>query len=527
MRFEIKDLDKIKEKEIKSHSWCKGIINAPGEYQVVIGADVIEFYNQFQPLYSGDINFEVKNNQIKQGNWFSRALRTVSRIFAPIVTVLIAYGLISTIRALGTIDFTGNNGSLAGSVEFFNQFDSILKVLIDGLTLFITVGVAYTTFKAFNCNGLFGLALGVVLTSPALTAMGAVTPDKGQNIIDVMPGWNLFNSTVFYPWKISFAGLIIPMIGVAIFGAYMEKWTNNIKNGTAKMLLQPLLVILTTYLVAIFIIAPIGLLMTNYISIAIKWATTQSVAKFIFTPILAACYGPMVILGLHRTVTPILFQDQALYQGTILIGFIIINNISQGVACLAMNYQHRKVKNVSEVAIPSGLAAIVGGISEPVLFGVNFKYLYPLLAASIGTLVGTILITAAGVFGVVGSAGIFGIISMAQQPPTEIGIQTWAGGGIVWETIGVLVMVPVTFISTIILGQTKYFKTRTAQIFEADWGIINEETRIEEIKPVKTNNKVIKKYIKEKNKYEQISKRLFMRRSGCCQPNWRRLRCWW
>lgn len=492
MRFSLKDESKVDETNIKNASYCLGIKKTPTEYQVIIGMDVKNFYLAFCEAnnYESDgknlktiqpTDFKVdlsKSEEVaalkakyRVRGWLNTALSFVSKVFAPIVYPLLGYGLILTISSMLSVDWSGPGSSAKESVHFIGVLVDILQVLVDTFSLFITVVVSYTVFKALCGNAVYGIIIGVVLTSKSLVEMGAVAVGSGESILGNYPGWDLTGTGVTYPWKINFNGLLIPIIIVAIFGVYLERWSNKIRSEIAKQILSPIIIILGTHIFAMFLIAPVGMLFTNYLSIAINWLSTNNIAKYIAIPIIGGLYGPLVITGMHHSLTPIILQGQEAYGGTILQGFCTISNISQGIATIAFMVLNKKVVQLKNVGISNGVSAIVGGITEPALFTVNLKHLYPLIACSIGVFSGTLLLVASNTYALQGTSSIFGILMFMMHAPVKTGVSTWAGGGYVWGTLSILVSCLVTFIMTIILGKTSYFKKRTAKLLLENFGV--------------------------------------------------------
>gem|GEM_PF-2712759 len=131
-----------------------------------------------------------------------------------------------------------------------------------------------------------------------------------------------------------------------------------------------------------------------------------------------------MITGLHHSITPIILQGQADFDGTILQGFITISNISQGVGATAFTLLHKRVRRMQNLGASNGVAAIVGGITEPALFTINLKHLFPLIATSIGVFCGTLILVASQTYAYQGASSIFGILMFQHQAPAATGATT-------------------------------------------------------------------------------------------------------
>ncbi|WP_026389342.1 hypothetical protein [[Acholeplasma] multilocale] len=499
MRFKIRNWDIVDDNVIRAGGYATGINRSVSneQFQIIIGADVPKFYQAFCEVNGyeddgktiknknvavkvnpNDVDFKLKQqaeidgvkSKVRGKGWFSKGLAFISAVFTPIVIPLVGYGLIMTIWSLMTVEWNGAGSSLKDASHFFAQVVSILDILVGAFSLFITISIGYTVFKAMKGNVIYGIIIAVVLTAPGLVQMGDVTVPDGESILGVYPGWTLFGDGMTYPWKINYNGLIIPMILVVVVGAYIERATERIQATTLKMIVAPILVIGGAFIFGVFIMAPVGLLFTNYLSIGIDFLSTNYIAKYIAIPVIGALYGPLVITGMHHSITPIILQGQAQYGATSLQGFITISNISQGVASIAFVVLYRRVRKMKDLGVSNGVSAIVGGITEPSLYTINLKHLFPLIGASIGVFAGTLIMTASNTYALQGASSIFGILMFLQAAPDATGVTTWAGGGFLWGTISVLTAAGVAFGATYFLGKLKFFADRSKAIINSEYG---------------------------------------------------------
>lgn len=526
MRFHLKDWAIVNAEKIKKDTYNAGISksNATGEFQIIIGTDVPKFYQVFcringfeedgktrAVLKPTEADFLIKQSSEiaamkkahRRTGGFTNFLSFVGKVFSPIVIPMIGYGLLLTIWSLLTVEWNGVGTSLAKSSHFFGEFAEILGILTGSFTLFITIVLGYTVFKAMGGNVIYGLTIAIVLTAPGLINMGDVKVESGQTIIGAYPGWTLFGDGKTYPFKINYNGLIIPIIIVLSIGVLIERLCDRIKNPTTKMIVSPVVIIGGGFLFGIFVMAPIGMLFTNYLSIGINWLSTNYIAKYIAMPIVGAFYGPLVITGLHHSLTPIILQGQATYGGTNLQGLITISNITQGIATIAFVWLHRRIRDLKNVGVSNGVSAIVGGITEPSLYTVNLKHLFPLIGCSIGIFCGSILFVASNTFALQGASSVFGILMFQHTAPIKTEVSTWLGGGYLWGTLSVLLSSSVAFIMTVLLGKTKYFWNRSQKILLEDFGQdinelkkISREDWIKQVtqeKNINSENKKVKK----------------------------------
>ena len=180
----------------------------------------------------------------------------------------------------------------------------------------------------------------------------------------------------------------------------------------------------------------------------------------IFGAIFGFFYAPLVITGLHHMSNAIDLQLIAASQGTadpgtMLWPMIALSNIAQGSAVLGMIYLQRKSSRAQELNIPSCISCYLG-VTEPAMFGINLKYVFPFICGMIGSCAAGILSTAFGVHAAaIGVGGLPGILSI--QPRY---IPAFA--------ICMLVVLVVPFILTVIEGHRRGIDAEAAEEAEAE-----------------------------------------------------------
>lgn len=94
------------------------------------------------------------------------------------------------------------------------------------------------------------------------------------------------------------------------------------------------------------------------------------------------------------------------------VSMIALSNIAQGSAVLAMIYLNKENEEEKQVSIPAAISCFLG-VTEPAMFGINLKYVYPFLAAMIGSSLAGVFSVATGVMAnSIGVGGLPGILSI-------------------------------------------------------------------------------------------------------------------
>ncbi len=170
-------------------------------------------------------------------------------------------------------------------------------------------------------------------------------------------------------------------------------------------------------LIAHVIIGPIGWVIGEAISNVIYSGLTASFG-WLFAALFGFTYAPLVITGLHHMTNAIDLQLMSEFGGTNLWPMIAISNIAQGSAVLGVIFVNRKKKEKEQekqISIPAFISCYLG-VTEPAMFGINLKYVYPFLAAMIGSAIAAVVSVGSGVMAnSIGVGGIPGILSIQPQ----------------------------------------------------------------------------------------------------------------
>lgn len=177
------------------------------------------------------------------------------------------------------------------------------------------------------------------------------------------------------------------------------------------MIFVPLFSLVPTVLIAHVLLGPIGWAIGNTISTVVN-AGLASTLNWLFAATFGFLYAPLVITGLHHMTNAIDLQLVAAFDSTNLWPMIALSNIAQGSAVLAVIFLHRGNQEEEQISIPATISCYLG-VTEPAMFGINLKYLYPFIAAMIGSSIAGIFSVVTGVRAfTIGVGGLPGLLSI-------------------------------------------------------------------------------------------------------------------
>src|SRR5699024_3314318 len=178
----------------------------------------------------------------------------------------------------------------------------------------------------------------------------------------------------------------------------------------------------------------------------VVYAGLTSDFRFIFAAVFGLLYAPLVMTGLHHMTNAIDSQLLASpAESTILWPMIALSNIAQGSSVLAMSVLQKKNERAQQINVPACISCYLG-VTEPALFGVNLKYVFPLVCGMIGSCCAAMISVGFGVEALsIGVGGLPGILSIKPE--------YW---GLFLLAMAVAIIVPFTL--TFIVGRIKLSK---------------------------------------------------------------------
>ena len=412
MRFVLIDPKKADEKTIEELPSVKGTFTQAGQYQVIIGNDVSVFYNEFTK-YAGiegvskdAVKAAAKTNQ----NIAQKIMGTLGEIFAPLIPALICGGLVLGFRnVIGEINFF-NNGtqSLADISQFWSGMYNFLWLIGEAVFHLLPVGIVWSITKKMGTTQILGIILGLTLVSSQLLNGFSVADTPASEI----PVWDF---GFFKVEMIGYQGQVIAAMMAGFVLVYLEKFFKKICPEVISMIVVPFCSLVPAVIIAHTIVGPIGWTIGNAIG-NVVYAGLTSDFRFLFAAVFGLLYAPLVMTGLHHMTNAIdsqLLNTPA--HSTILWPMIALSNIAQGSSVLAMSVLQKKNERAQQINVPACISCYLG-VTEPALFGVNLKYVFPLVCGMIGSCCAAMISVGFGVEALsIGVGGLPGILSIKPE----------------------------------------------------------------------------------------------------------------
>ena len=438
MRFVLVDPSKADVNKIEDLPSTKGTFTQSGQFQVIIGNEVQEYYNEFTKIsgIEGVSKEEVKQNAKSQQNAIQKIMSTMGEIFAPIIPALIVGGLILGFRNVIDSMAIVENGTktLCEVSQFWAGVDQFLWLIGEAVFHFLPVGIVWSITKKMGTTQILGIILGITLVSPQLLNAYAVASTAPADI----PVWDFGFATVK---MIGYQAQVIPAMLAGFTLVYLEKFFRKISPSYISMITVPFFSLLLAVTLAHTVLGPIGWVVGDWIS-NIVWAGLNSSVKWLFAAVFGFVYAPLVITGLHHMTNAIDSQLISSFGGTNLWPMIALSNIAQGSAVLAMIILQKKNEKAQQLSIPACISCYLG-VTEPAMFGVNIKYGFPFICAMIGSAFAAMFSVSTGVTAVsIGVGGLPGILSIFPQYMIQF-------------AIAMVIAIVIPFVLTYVIGKKK------------------------------------------------------------------------
>lgn len=233
----------------------------------------------------------------------------------------------------------------------------------------------------FSGNIFLGAVIGMIMIHPNLInawSVGGMDPSQ-------IPVWRLFGFSIR---QVGYQGHVIPVIIAVWIMCHLERWLHKHVPEMIDLFVTPLCTVMITAFLTLGLIGPVFSTAENYILSFAQWIIT--VGHGIGAMIMGGLYPFTVVCGIHHMYNVIEAGMLSAADGlNTWMPIASAANFAQGAACLAVGLKAKNHKPKS-VAIPSALSAALG-ITEPAIFGVNLRFMKPLLCGVAGGACGAVL----------------------------------------------------------------------------------------------------------------------------------------
>ena len=387
LRFELADASKANKEALEANPKVMGAVPQGGRnYQVVIGGDVATVYDQIMALpqmknageSDGRSNDDVKAAARAKSKgklpWMDTFFEYLSDSFRPILGVLLGASLIiafaSVLDAAGVVDFRSPDKPASW---FF------VDAMWRSVFFFLPVMVAYNAGKKLRIDPWVPAAAMLAMFTPEFAGLSdnpAVQCVTNDTLAAEQCSIDIFGM----PMQLQDYGgnVFVPLIMAAV-AALFYKGFQKIIPSAVHMVFVPFLTLLFIIPLTAFLIGPFGVWAGNGIGAGLSWL--NDTVPFVFALAIPMLYPFLVPLGLHWPLNALMLVNiQTLgydfIQGPMGAWNFACFGATAGVLALSIRDHDSVMRQTSGSAL---LAGLLGGVSEPSLYGIHLRYkrIYP------------------------------------------------------------------------------------------------------------------------------------------------------
>jgi len=359
LRFELKDEGKANKEELTKLSYVLQVVISGGQYQVVIGPAVNDYFNAILSVarIGGS---EEKEAGAKNGNMMDRVMKVISGAFSPLIPLLAGAGMMKALLTVFT-EF--------GLMGYEDPTYLILSAAGNAVFYFLPIFLGITLAKQFGANAYVGGGIGAALLEPNFTGLLG------------MEGVNFLGIAVT---PIDYASTIFPIFIAVIVYSYLEKGLKKIVKKELQLFLVPMVCLMLMVPFTVILFGPFGTTLANKVSDVVMWLFNFN--RIIAGLLLGASYPFLTLLGLHWGFTPITLQNLNDFGGDMIEGVCVCAVFAEIGIAVGAYLKAKKHSRMRDIAGPTILTGILAGVTEPILYGIimNYKRLLAVVAIASG-----------------------------------------------------------------------------------------------------------------------------------------------
>ena len=416
LRLVTVDNSKIDMKKLENIDGVKGVFSNNGQLQLIIGTGTVnKVYDEFLKVsgMTAATKEEVKAAAAAKQPVFKRMIKALGDVFVPILPAIVASGLM-----MGLVEALGKAMPAFAGSDWYGILD---------LFTFLPILIAVSAARVFGGNIFLGAVIGMIMIHPNLINAWSVASMDAADI----PVWHLFGFSIR---QVGYQGHVIPVIIAVWIMCKLENWLHKHVPEMIDLFVTPLCTVLITGFLTIGLIGPVFSTAETYVLEFASWIIT--VGHGIGAMIMGAIYPLTVVCGIHHMYNVIEAGMLASDGLNIWMPIASAANFAQGAACLAVGLKARNYKTKS-ISIPSALSAALG-ITEPAIFGVNLRFMKPLVCGmaggAVGALLGSIFHIGATSYGVTGIPGFLTTLDYSAQYAIMLAVSFAVAFVLTWFT---------------------------------------------------------------------------------------------
>ena len=437
LRLVLKDESSIDDDEVKAVDGVMGVVHGGQQYQIIVGTNVPRVYAEFCSLANvneleavedaeaaaADVEL-VGKKKLTPMQILKNVVGYMAGCMTPMIPVLLTGGLANAINALCGPQLLG---LYPAESDIYVLFDFIY----DAALYFMPILAGVNAAKQFGINGMLGGFIGCILMSPDFAAI--IAEGKAFTVFGIP-----CNTSAAY------AQTVLPiMMSVPLF-AVVYKFVGKHLPDVLSTVFTPILSLLVTSPFILCLLAPFGTIVGNAISGGLAWFGMNT--GFFGVGVIAALWEFLVMSGMHLAL--MMPMMASFFETGEMTGVMLAGSFATwacfGVALGAALRLRGKAEGGN--AFGAFVSGILGGVTEPVLYGICLSHVRCFGALMVGSFVG-------GAY-----AGIANLTQYVITSANFLSVLSYAGGtnaNFIHGIIASLISLVVAAVCTYLFGFSK------------------------------------------------------------------------
>ena len=377
LRFDLRDTSLVSDEEVDAIPEVMGVVRQDEHrYQVIVGGaanhvfaeTVKEFPRLGHNAATGDPDAMRDLKAELQGagprgkyDWLNWFFEFLADSFRPVLGAMLGASFFITIMAV--LATTGVIPKWNAPGVTLDPSWSFVNLCWQAVFVFLPLMVAYNASKKVGADPWVGFSIMAVLMLPAFASLAG---DAELPTVVQVFGLPL---TIF-----NYSSQVFPPLLMALLLGPLYTLMRKIIPSNFQIIFMPFLAMLVMIPVTAFILAPLGVYAGR--NIGELFATVNNFSPVIFCVLVGATYPFLVITGTAWSVVPIMFLNIStlgydFIQGPMGAWNFGCFGVTAGVLLIATRRKHTQMEQVASGALTAGL---LGGISEPSLYGIHLRF---------------------------------------------------------------------------------------------------------------------------------------------------------
>lgn len=373
LRFTLKDQDKVPKEKVEALDGVITVVEASGQFQVVIGNNVSDVYQEvvkLEPSLSDGTEgpATVTHEKMTFKRAFNGLLTFISGVFTPFLGAMAGAGILKGLLSLAVV--LGWLTTKSGAYQ-------IWWAAADGIFYFLPLALAFTGAKQLKVNQFVAMAIAAAMVYPNIVAL------VGKPSID------FFGIPVV---AANYTATVLPILLVVVVQKFLEPFFNKIWHESVRNILAPLCLLVVIVPLTMLVVGPVSSILSNGLATAI--VSLNKSVPVLAGMILGGFWQVFVIFGVHWALVPVMMNNIALYGTDPMMPILLPAVLAQAGAAFAVFLKARDAK-MKSLAGSSTITALFG-ITEPTIYGITLKLKKPFYCACVAGAVGGIIVAMSG-----------------------------------------------------------------------------------------------------------------------------------